>query len=57
MFNIKRKDDDNIQLSVYAVREQSENIPKEFKLQFLVFYRDEWKWILAQDWIPINNIK
>ena len=38
-------------LIVYDTRE-IKGVKREYKLQFLIFHRDEWSWIYAKDWVP-----
>lgn len=43
--------------TVYGIREITVGSEPKKAIQFLVFHKDEWKWLWAKDWKPVDQIQ
>lgn len=54
MFRIKRADGFPFETMVYGVKEDS-NENSEYMLKFLIYYKEKWDWVYANDFVPISE--
>ena len=54
MFKIKRADGYPFETMVYGVKEVPDE-RKDYKLKFLIYYKEKWDWVYAKDFIPVSE--
>ena len=54
MFKVKRADGYPFETMVYGVKEEL-NEKKDYNLKFLIYYREKWDWVYANDFVPVTE--